>query len=155
MPPLISGPPQFVYRRRVEFAETDMAGIVHFSYFCRYMEEAEHAWFRSLGLKIMQPLPDGSIIGWPRVRASCVFVSPAFYEDQLDIGLRLARRGVKSLTMAFEIVRGADRIATGEVKTVCCQHPPGQPFHSIAIPENYQSVLVEAAAAPGPETNSG
>ena len=37
------------YKRRVEFAETDMAGQVHFSNFFRYMEAAEHAFFRSLG----------------------------------------------------------------------------------------------------------
>ncbi len=75
-----------------------------------------------------------------------MFVSPAFYEDELEVGLRLARRGVKSLTLSFEIVRGADRIATGEVKTVCCLHPPGQPFHSIAIPPEYEAVLLEAPA---------
>lgn len=124
-----------------------MAGIVHFSYFNRYMEEAEHAWFRSLGLKIMNPLPDGSIIGWPRVRASCVFVGPAFYEDELDIGVRLTRRGVKSLSLSFEILRGTDRIATGELKTVCCLHPPGKPFHSIPIPPDYEAVLIEAPTA--------
>ena len=33
----------FRYRRRVQFAETDLAGIAHFACFFRYMEEAEHA----------------------------------------------------------------------------------------------------------------
>ena len=43
---------EFKVRRRVEFSETDMAGIVHYSNFFRYMEAAEHAFFRSLGLSI-------------------------------------------------------------------------------------------------------
>ena len=136
-------PAQFTYRRRVQFAETDMAGIVHFSYFYRYMEETEHEFFRSVGLKMMAPQSDGSVIGWPRVRSNCVFEKPAFYEDLLDIGLRIERRGVKSLTMRFEFLRDGERLATGELKTVCCLCPPGQPFHSIAIPESYQHVLVE------------
>src|SRR5579862_2509517 len=70
-------PPQFTYTRRVRFADTDVAGIVHFSNFYRFMEEAEHEYFRSLGLKIMDYRPDGTAGGWPRVRASCTFESPA------------------------------------------------------------------------------
>ena len=38
--------------RRVTFAETDLAGILHFSNSFRYMEEAEHAFFRSLGFRV-------------------------------------------------------------------------------------------------------
>lgn len=56
---------QFTTRRRVEFSETDMAGIVHFANFYRWMEEAEHDFFRSLGLSIMVRQEDGSYIGWP------------------------------------------------------------------------------------------
>ena len=39
----------FTHQRQVEFAETDMAGIVHFANFFRWMESAEHAFLRSLG----------------------------------------------------------------------------------------------------------
>ena len=44
---------EFKAIRRVEFAETDMAGIVHYSNFFRYMETAEHGFFRSLGLSVV------------------------------------------------------------------------------------------------------
>ena len=40
---------EFTYRRRVQFYETDLAGIVHFSWYPRYMEEAEHAMWRDAG----------------------------------------------------------------------------------------------------------
>ena len=43
---------EFTLTRRVEFSETDMAGIVHFSNFFRFMESAEHAFFRSLGFSV-------------------------------------------------------------------------------------------------------
>ena len=39
-------PPQFTYSRRIQFSDTDMAGIVHFANFYRFMEEAEHEMFR-------------------------------------------------------------------------------------------------------------
>ena len=44
-----SGEPE----RTVEFSETDMAGIVHYSNFFRYMESAEHAFFRALGFSVV------------------------------------------------------------------------------------------------------
>ena len=55
---------EFNITRMVEFNETDMAGIVHFSVFFRYMEYAEHAFFRSLGSSIVDP---ELAVGWPRV----------------------------------------------------------------------------------------
>ena len=45
-------PSEYRLKRRVQFYETDMAGIVHFSWFFRYLEEAEHAMWREAGLSI-------------------------------------------------------------------------------------------------------
>ena len=50
-------PYEFRCRQRVEFADTDMAGIVHFSNFFRYMERAEHEFLRSLGLSVHDVTP--------------------------------------------------------------------------------------------------
>ena len=47
---------EFKIVREVEFSDTDMAGIMHFSNFFRFMEAAEHAFFRSLGLSIHTPI---------------------------------------------------------------------------------------------------
>ena len=86
-------PAQFTTTYRVEFCDTDVAGIVHFANFYRYMEQAEHEYFRSLGLSIMQSQEDGSVIGWPRVSASCSFEAPAYFEDVLEIRMNVARKG--------------------------------------------------------------
>jgi YbgC/YbaW family acyl-CoA thioester hydrolase len=108
--------PHFVTRRRVEFADTDMAGIVHFANFYKWMEEAEHEYFRSLGLSIMEPAGEGKYIGWPRVSASCSFERPIFYEDVIELRVTVERIGVKSITYQVEIWRDADRIAHGRMK---------------------------------------
>ena len=63
-------PREYRHTRRVQFYETDAAGIVHFSWFFRYMEEAEHALWREAGLSIHPPDAE---IGWPRVGAACEF----------------------------------------------------------------------------------
>lgn len=136
-------PAQFTYHRRIQFAETDMAGIVHFSNYYRYMEEAEHAFFRSIGLQIMDVKPDGSFIGWPRVRSTCSYESPAHYQDEVAIGVSIQRRGVKSLTLAFHFYRDADLLAVGELKTVLCQKVAGARMVSIVIPDEMAAKLVE------------
>ena len=88
----------FKATRRVEFCETDMAGIVHFSNFYKWMEQCEHEFFRSLGLSIVEHQADGSTVGWPRVSSQCRFESPAHYEDVLEMLLTVQRIGVKSLS---------------------------------------------------------
>ncbi|TWT46956.1 1,4-dihydroxy-2-naphthoyl-CoA hydrolase [Thalassoglobus neptunius] len=138
---------EFIARRRVEFANTDMAGIVHFSNFYRWMEEAEHEYFRSLGLTIMQKRPDGSYIGWPRVSASCHFEAPAFHEDELEIRLRVERIGYKSLTFYAEFFRGDKRLAHGRMKTACCICGIEGTLESIRIPDEYRTVIVETPAS--------
>jgi YbgC/YbaW family acyl-CoA thioester hydrolase len=133
--------PHFVTRRRVEFADTDMAGIVHFANFYKWMEEAEHEYFRSLGLSIMEPAGEGKYIGWPRVSASCSFERPIFYEDVIELRVTVERIGVKSITYQVEIWREADRIAHGRMKVACCLCGLDHTLESVAIPEGYLSKL--------------
>ena len=59
----------FSMTRSVTFAETDMAGILHFSNYFRYMEEAEHAFFRSLGFRVHACERSGAW-GWARRNAA-------------------------------------------------------------------------------------
>ena len=77
-------PSEFKVVRRVEFSETDMAGIVHYSNFFRYMESAEHAFFRALGFSIVTTATDPPV-GWPRVHASCDYRQPLRFEDEVEI----------------------------------------------------------------------
>ena len=134
----------FTTSRTVEFCETDMAGIVHFSNFYKWMEQAEHEFFRSLGLTIVNPQPDGSTIGWPRVSANCRFESPAKYEDEISITLSVQRIGVKSLTYDARFNCGDRLVATGMMKTVCCRVGHDVPLTSIEIPAEYLAVIQEA-----------
>ena len=145
----------YTHPRRVAFAETDMAGIVHFAQFYRYMEEAEHAFLRAAGLSVMDRRPDGTILGWPRVSAKCGFKSPAFFGDELQITVTVQRIGVKSLTLDYAIARddGPDanggeptRIAEGTMKTVACTFAPDRKMTSVEVPEYVLERIEEAGA---------
>jgi len=93
-------PSEFRLRRRVEFAETDLAGIMHFSNYFRYMEAAEHAFFRSLGFSIHSVGAD-RVIGWPRVRAECEYRRPLRFEDEVEIHLMVREKQSRSLVYEF------------------------------------------------------
>ncbi len=77
----------FSTTRRVEFRDTDAAGIVHFSAFFPMMEAAEHEMLRSLGLSVL-PKDTGEsgvpAVTWPRVSASCNYASAAQIRRSAD-----------------------------------------------------------------------
>ena len=135
--------PTHISRRRVEFFETDLAGIVHFANYYRYMEMAEHEFFRSLGLKIHGTLPDGTVFGWPRVSASCSFHAPARYDEEIEVRLTVLRRTARSLTTGYEIRRGETMLATGEMKTAYCLIPSDGRLESADMPLEYAGRLGE------------
>ena len=132
---------KFVMKRRVEFCETDAAGIVHFASFLCYMEQAEHELLRSLGLSVCESQGDGWHLSWPRVHVECDFQGSAQFEDVLDITVCVFRLGKKSVTYDFGFMRGVEGIAKGRVTAVCCSVKPGQPLQSIQVPQKYSELL--------------
>jgi acyl-CoA thioester hydrolase len=121
----------FKYRRRVEFAETDMAGIVHFAMFFRYMEEAEHALWRAAGLTIASP---AETIGWPRVSAAFDYRAPLHFQDEFEVLVEIAGVSRRTIDYAFTVTREARTIGRGSITTASVSKSPGEPMKSVALP---------------------
>jgi len=132
---------RFQTLRRVEFCETDAAGIVHFSSFLCYMEQAEHQFLRHIGTSVAQPLEDGWHISWPRVHVECDYRGTAKFEDELQITVQVLNLGTKSVTYVFEFMRGEQLIAHGKIVAVCCRVKPGEPLQSQPIPSELVAKL--------------
>jgi len=130
----------FQTTRRVEFRDTDAAGIVHFSMFFAYMEEAEHAMLRELGLNVILKMRDQTI-SWPRVAASCDFRKPARFEDELVVTVRVKRIGEKSVTYGFEFQLDESLIAEGSLTAACCRVDGDDAPHAVAIPSEIADKL--------------
>jgi len=111
--------------RRVEFSETDMAGIVHYSNFFRYMEAAEDAFFRSIGFSVVTRNVDPPV-GWPRVHAECDYRRPIRFEDEIEIRMYVTKKKSKSLTYGFWFrkLEGGETVdvANGSLTVVCVRH---------------------------------
>jgi acyl-CoA thioester hydrolase len=133
-------PETFRYRRKVEFRDTDAAGIVHFSVYFNYMENAEHALLRAAGTSVCAA-DDSGAISWPRVSAQCDFAGALKFEDEIEIEVRVARLGNKSVTFSFQFLCDSRRVARGEVTAVCCRVPEPGKLESIPIPNAIREQL--------------
>ena len=130
----------FRTHRRVEFHETDMAGMVHFSNFFRYMEEAEVDFLRHLGLGVVWQGKEQRY-SFPRVSATCDYFIPARFEDLLEIRVAIEKIGSKSVTYAHEFRRGEEVLARGKITSVCCRVLPDHRLESIEIPPEVRAKL--------------
>ena len=127
---------EFRLKRRVQFYETDAAGIVHFSNYFRYMEEAEHALWRSAGLTISVR---GAEIGWPRVNVSFEYARPLRFEDDFEVHIRIVEIGEKKIRYKCSILLDDVLTATGTMTIVCVARRPNEPMKSVPIPAEIAS----------------
>ncbi len=138
-------PSEHRLQRRVQFYETDLAGIVHFSWFFRYMEEAEHALWREAGLTIATA---GEEVGFPRLQASCTYHSPLHFEDEFEVWIRVAAITRSTLRYTCLMTRGQTKIASGATTIACVSKRRGEPMRAIDIPPD---VATRFTVAPGAE----
>jgi acyl-CoA thioester hydrolase len=131
---------RFVMPRRVEFVDTDMAGIVHFSAFFRYMETAEHELFRSLGLSLIDTEKD-VYLGWPRVSCGFDFILPLRFGDALEVHIGVALISQKSITYEADVVCDGKVVARGHSTSACCEVGPGTQMRAAAIPAEVRAKL--------------
>src|SRR6266568_8630143 len=128
---------EFKLVRRVEFADTDMVGIVHYSNFFRYMEAAEHGFFRSLGLSVVTRQVDPPL-GWPRVHAECDYKQPLLFEDEVEIQMLVREKKSKSLSYLFRFLKvnasPPVEVARGSLTVVCVINKDGK-MHAATIPK--------------------
>jgi 4-hydroxybenzoyl-CoA thioesterase/acyl-CoA thioester hydrolase len=121
-------------RRRVEFRDTDAAGIVHFSAFFFWMESAEHELLRQAGVHVVDRGADGSVFSWPRVKASCDYKSAVRFGDEVDVAVSVEDVGRSSVTYGFRFEHAGTWVAQGRVVAVRCRmHEGGRP-ESVPIP---------------------
>jgi acyl-CoA thioester hydrolase len=135
---------EFKAQRRVEFSDTDMAGIMHFSNFFRFMETVEHAFYRSLEFSVVEKelLPR---IGWPRVHASCDYHRPLRFEDLVEMHLLVEEKRSKAIRyqIRFSKVAGEQReeVARGHLTIVCVTHGTDGVMKASVIPPEIASKI--------------
>lgn len=143
---------RFTYRRRVEFADTDVAGIMHFSNFFKFMEVTEHAFYRSMGFSVHPFKKHGEgaepQVGWPRVHASADYRLPLEFEEEVEIELLIEEIRNKTVGLFFNFWKNPDDeaekalAATGRFTVVCVTFDEElRRMKAVAIPEEWRDKL--------------
>lgn len=130
-------PYEFKATRRVEFSDTDMAGIMHFANFFRFMETAEHGFYRSMGSSVVLKNFDPPL-GFPRVHAQCDFKKPLRFEDLVEVHLLVREKKAKSISYEFRFRNLSQdpvvEVARGRVTVVCVAHWADGKLSAVNIP---------------------
>ncbi len=137
----MAGP--FTTRRRVEFRDTDAAGIVHFSAFFLWMESAEHELLRSCGIPVVEAGAGGPGVdaSWPRVSAACDYVSAVRFGDEVDVAVTVEKIGTTSVTYGFAFTHAGVPVAKGRVVAVRCHLRQGRRPEAVPIPDDVAARL--------------
>ena len=142
----------YATRRRVEFCDTDMAGISHFTNFFKYMEQAEHEFLRHVGKNVVLYDERGTM-GFPKLEAHCRYRHPAVHGAELVIELTIICDDGKTIQYDCSIFdseqSNANRIllAEGFLRVACCRFPPdGLPF-PIPIPDHVLAAIEAVTTA--------
>lgn len=115
-------------KHQVQFCETDMAGIVHFSNFFKWMEAAELAFFEHNHIPLIHSSPEGSTT-WPRVHASCDYKQPITFRDTIEINISLKEVSTHALHFEIHFLKinpdhSKTQVAQGKMVTVCGHMDP-------------------------------
>ena len=142
-------PYEFQVTRRVEFSETDLAGIMHFSNFFSFMEAAEHAFFRSLGFSVARSRLDQEVF-LPRVHAECDYALPLRFEDEVRVRLLVERIGRRSLTYQFRFSRqngsNPEEVARGRLTVASVERQADGTMKAVPLPKAIADKIQQAPA---------
>ena len=145
------------YRHRVTFSETDAAGVMHFASYFRLMEDAEHDLYRTIGTSAMHRT-ENEEIGPPRVQVECEYRAPLFFEDVVEILVRVMEIGERKIRYSFDFYRVGNAesstdegdaeapearpsLAQGSMTVVFAARNPETGFRSCPIPEPIRGAL--------------
>jgi YbgC/YbaW family acyl-CoA thioester hydrolase len=127
--------------RRVEFGDTDMAGIMHFSNFFKFMEVAETDFLTARGLNVSWHA-DGAKWGFPRVSAACDFQKPAKFGDVLTITVTVEKLGRKSVSYRYDFTnQRGEPVAVGRITAVFCRSTGPDHIEALEIPPDLRAKI--------------
>lgn len=100
----------------VRYGETDQMGVVYHSNYFRYFEVARSDFFKQIGFTYKQLEADGYLL--PLISCASQFISPAKYDDTLQVTVSLKQISAAKLILHYDIYRQDDsktkHLASGE-----------------------------------------
>ncbi|MCA1926646.1 MAG: tol-pal system-associated acyl-CoA thioesterase [Thiobacillus sp.] len=131
----------YTWPARVYWEDTDAGGVVYYANYLKFLERARSEWLRRLGFE-QDALRERQGIAFVVRRVEIDYLSPARFNDALDISVEPGAARRASLEIAQTIRRGPTRLAEAQVKLACVE---AATFKPVRIPA---SILLAAGLAP-------
>jgi acyl-CoA thioester hydrolase len=121
---------------RVYYEDTDLAGIVYYANYLKFIERGRSEWVRTCGVdQVALKAAQGIVFAVRKVDAD--YLKPAKFGDDLQVVTELLSLGGARIDLRQEVWRGEDRIFTAAV-TLVCLHEGGHPAR---IPAEVRAAL--------------
>lgn len=127
----------FVWPVRVYWEDTDAGGVVYYANYLKFMERARSEWLRALGFEQDVLRHEAGVVFVVR-RVEIDYLSPARFNEQLEVSVRLHEMGRASLSVRQELMRGSTRLAEAVVTLACVDVVR---FKPVKIPESLLQTL--------------
>lgn len=109
---------------RVYYEDTDLAGLVYYANYLKFIERARSEYVRELGIDQAAMKNDGLVFAVSRVEAD--YIQPAKYDDLLVVRTTITRKTAARLTLKQEVMRDGARLFEAIV-TIVCLDETGRP----------------------------
>lgn len=105
------------FRLRVYYEDTDFGGIVYYANYLKFIERARSEWVRSKGVDQGRMKEETGIIFAVR-RVEADYLSPARFDDELEVRTEFLEFGSAKVILRQEIWRGEDKLFVAVVTLV-------------------------------------
>ncbi len=107
-----------LHHLRVYYEDTDLAGIVYYANYLKFIERGRTEWVRALGVdQAVLRAEQGIVFAVRRVVAD--YLRPARFGDDLTVTTRLQSLGGARIVVGQEVLRGQEQLFQAEVTLVC------------------------------------
>lgn len=115
---------------RVYYEDTDLAGIVYYANYLKFIERARSEWVRELGVNQVAMKAEGLVFAVRRVEAD--YLAPAHYDDTLVVETGVEQVSAARLVVRQD-VRRDDTTLFSALVTIICMNASGAPVRLPAM----------------------
>ena len=124
------------FQLRVYYEDTDLAGIVYYANYLRFIERGRSEWVRACGLDQGRLRAETGLVFVVR-RVEADFLRPAVLDDSLIVETTLVDLGGARIVLDQAVVRGQERLFVARVVLVCV----GADLRAARLPQDIRAAL--------------
>lgn len=124
------------FELRVYYEDTDLAGIVYYANYLKFIERGRSEWVRGLGIDQLRLKTEAGLVFAVR-RVVADYLKPALFDDLLVVATQLQNLGGARIDLLQEVLRGSSVLFRAEVTLVCL----GANGHAVRLPDHLRVAL--------------